>query len=85
MGGRAGVRDLMGALGSILLWLVSKIFGGGGKEDSATRNARELGRAEQQNADMKADTVVIRRANEAAKKAEQQGGSDDPNDRDARR
>ncbi len=75
----------MGALGSILLWLVSKIFGGGGKEDSATRNARELGRAEQQNADMKADTVVIRRANEAAKKAEQQGGSDDPNDRDARR
>lgn len=85
VGGRAGVRDLMGALGSILLWLVSKIFGGGGKEDSATRNARELGRAEQQNADMKADTVVIRRANEAAKKAEQQGGSDDPNDRDARR
>lgn len=74
----------MGALGSILLWLVGKLFGGG-KEDSATRNARELGRAEQQNADMKADTVVIRRANEAAKKAEQQGGSDDPNDRDARR
>lgn len=84
VGGRAGVRELMGALGSILLWLVGKLFGGG-KEDSATRNARELGRAEQQNADMKADTVVIRRANEAAKKAEQQGGSDDPNDRDARR
>ena len=74
----------MGTLGSILLWLVGKLFGGGGKEDSATRNARELGRAEQQNADMKADTVVIRRANDAAKKVEQEG-SHDPNDRDARR
>ena len=73
----------MGALGSILLWLVSKLFGGGGKEDSATRTARELGRAEQQNADMRADTVVIRRANEAAKKVEQEEGRD-PNDRDQR-
>lgn len=73
----------MGTLGKILLWLVSKLFGGGGKEDP-TRTARELGRAEQQNADMKADTVVIRRANDAAKKAEQEG-SHDPNDRDARR
>ena len=70
----------MGTLGKILLWLVGKIFGGGGKEDSATRNARELGRAEQQNADMKADTVVIRRANDAAKKVDQEEGRD-PNDR----
>jgi len=72
----------MGTLGKILLWLVSKLFGGGGKEDP-TRTARELGRAEQQNADMKADTVVIRRANDAAKKVEQEEGRD-PNDRDQR-
>jgi len=41
---------------------------------------RELGRAEQQNADSKADTVVMRRANDAAKKVEQEEGRD-PNDR----
>lgn len=41
---------------------------------------RELGRTEQQNADMKADTVVIRRANDAAKKVDQEEGRD-PNDR----
>lgn len=43
-------------------------------------DGRELGRAEQQNADMKADTVVIRRANDAAKQVEQEEGRD-PNDR----
>ena len=58
-----------------------KMFGGGNDEVNVQR---ELGRAEQQNADMRADTVVIRRANEAAKKVEQDG-SHDPNDRDARR
>lgn len=46
-------------------------------------DGRELGRMEQQNADMKADTVVIRRANDAAKAVEE--GAYDPNDRDHRR
>lgn len=46
-------------------------------------DGRELGRMEQQNADMKADTVVIRRANDAAKQVEQDEGRD-PNDRDNR-
>ena len=57
---------------------LAKWLGNDGKADQ-----RELGRVEQQNADMKADTVVIRRANEAAKKVEQDG-SRDPNDRDNR-
>ncbi|HQS18592.1 hypothetical protein [Reyranella sp.] len=47
--------------------------------------SRELGRAEQQNADMRADTAIQRRANDAAKKVEQEEGTDDPNDRDYRR
>lgn len=51
--------------------------------DSSKADQRELGRAEQQNADMKADTVVMRRANDAAKKVEQEEGRD-PNDRDQR-
>lgn len=46
-------------------------------------DGRELGRMEQQNADMKADTVVIRRANDAAKAVEE--AAYDPNDRDHRR
>lgn len=46
-------------------------------------DGRELGRMEQQNADSKADTVVIRRANAAAKQVEQEEGRD-PNDRDSR-
>lgn len=45
----------------------------------------ELGRAEQQVADQKADTVVMRRANDEAKRVEQEEGADDPNDRDNRR
>lgn len=69
----------MGTIGRILLWIVGKLFGGG-NEDAAVNNARELGRAEQQNADSKADTVVMRRANDAAKKVEQEEGRD-PNDR----
>lgn len=60
--------------------LLAKWMGG----DSGKADQRELGRAEQQNADMKADTVVIRRANDAAKAAEEEG-TDDPNDRDNRR
>lgn len=62
------------AMGLLAKW----IGGDGGKADQ-----RELGRTEQQNADMKADTVVIRRANDAAKKVDQEEGRD-PNDRDAR-
>lgn len=53
------------------------------KKSPAPDLSRELGRAEQQNADMKADTVVIRRANDAAKQVEQEEGRD-PNDRDNR-
>lgn len=47
--------------------------------------SRELGRAEQQNADMRADTAIQRRANDAAKRVEQEEGDYDPNDRDHRR
>lgn len=59
--------------------LLAKWMGG----DSGKADQRELGRAEQQNADSKADTVVIRRANAAAKQVEQEEGRD-PNDRDSR-
>ena len=45
--------------------------------------ARELGRLEQQNADLKAGLDTVRKANEAAKKAEQEPYDYDPNDRDA--
>ena len=48
-------------------------------------DGRELGRMEQQNADMKEDTAVIRKATEAAKKVEREEGAYDPNDRDHRR
>jgi len=44
--------------------------------------AREQGRVEQQNADLKAGMDTVRRANEAAKKAEQEPYDYDPNDRD---
>ena len=47
--------------------------------------SRELGRAEQLNADMRADTAIQRRATEAAKKVEQEEGGYDENDRDNRR
>ena len=64
--------------------ILPKILGlfGGNKEAS---DQRELGRAEQQNADMKADTAIQRRATEAAKKVEQEEGGYDENDRDNRR
>jgi hypothetical protein len=55
------------------------------KKQPAPDLSRELGRAEQQNADMRADTAIQRRATDAAKKVEQEEGTDDPNDRDNRR
>lgn len=63
--------------------LVLSLFGGG--KDKSADMARELGRAEQQNADMKEDMATVRRATEAARKAEQEPFDDDPNDRDRRR
>ena len=62
--------------------LVLALFSGG--KDKTADMARELGRAEQQNADMKGGMAVVRKANEAAKKAEQEPFDDDPNDRDRR-
>jgi hypothetical protein len=48
--------------------------------------SRELGRAEQQNADMKAGTATIRAATDAAREAETRPEPEhDPNDRSLRR
>jgi hypothetical protein len=63
-------------LAASALGLVAKLWGGSDKAD-----ARTLGRAEQQNADSKADVETIKKANVAAKKAEQEEGADDPNNR----
>ena len=62
--------------------LLLGLFGGGKKEADT---ARELGRAEQQNADMKGGMETVRRATEADKKASQEPIDDDPNNRDNRR
>lgn len=63
---------------------ILKLFGGGGN-DQATKDARELGRDEQQLADMKGGMDTVRRATEAAKKAEEPTDEPDANDRDAGR
>lgn len=63
--------------------LVMSLFGGG--KDKTADMARELGRAEQQNADMKGGMDTVRRATEADKKANEEPIEDDPNNRDARR
>jgi hypothetical protein len=65
-----------------LLAIVAKMMGGGG---GGNADQRELGRAEQQNADSKADVAIIRAANDAARKAKEEAGNEDPNDLDARR
>lgn len=64
-------------------WLLGRLTGGG--KDKSADMARELGRAEQQNATMKEDMATVRKATEAARKAEQEPFDDDPNDRDRRR
>lgn len=61
--------------------LVLGLFGGP-KKDPAVDMARELGRVEQQNADMKGGMATVRAATEAAKRTEQEPTTDDPNDRD---
>lgn len=71
------------ALISLAATLLGKLFGSG--KDKTADMARELGRAEQQNADMKGGMDTVRRATEAAKKAEQEPYDFDPNDRDAKR
>lgn len=55
------------------------------KKPPAPDLSRELGRAEQQNADMKEGTAIQRRATEAAKRVEEEEGGYDENDRDNRR
>lgn len=59
--------------------MISKLLG-----RSSDSSQRDLGRAEQQNADMKGDLATVRAATEAAKKAET-NSAPDPNDLDARR
>jgi hypothetical protein len=61
--------------------LILGLFGGP-KKDPAVDVARELGRAEQQNATMKGDMATVRAATEAAKRTEQEPVDADPNDRD---
>jgi len=70
---------LIGLAASVLPAIL-RLFGGG---DKTADQARELGRAEQQNADMKGDMATVRAANDAAKKAEA-SNAPDPNDLDAR-
>lgn len=64
--------------------LVMSLFGGP-KKDPAVDMARELGRAEQQNADMKDGMATVRAATEKAKQANEEPIDDDPNNRDVRR
>lgn len=67
------------------LGLLTKLFGGAG---DGKGDQRVLGRAEQQNADSKADIATIRVATEAARAAEDTGDDaddHDPNDRANRR
>ena len=66
---KAGALALLPALFRLLF---------GGKTDTS----RELGRHEQQNADMKADMSTVKAATEAAKKSEQEDAVNDPNNRD---
>lgn len=61
--------------------LVMSLFGGQ-KKDPAVDMARELGRAEQQNADLKNGMEIVRAATDAAKQAEQDPNVYDANDRD---
>ncbi len=62
--------------------LVISLFGGG--KDKNADMARELGRAEQQNAGMKGDLATVRAATDAARKAEQETADDDSMDRSRR-
>ncbi len=71
---------IIGALAAIVPALLKLFTGGDGKADQ-----RELGRAEQQNADMKDGMATVRAATEAAKNAEQETTDVDPNDRANRR
>lgn len=67
---------ILKALDLVLGWL------GGGKKEAGFADGRELGRAEQQNADLKGGMDTVRRATEAARKAEQeQSDEPDPMDR----
>lgn len=63
-----------------ILPAILKLFTGSDKADQ-----RELGRAEQQNADSKADMAVVKAANVAARAAQEPTDAPDPNDRDAAR
>ena len=61
-------------------WLLGLLPGG--KKEAGFADGRELGRAEQQNADLKGGMDTVRRATEAARKAEQeQSDEPDPMDR----
>ncbi|MFO1080872.1 MAG: hypothetical protein U1E23_09630 [Reyranellaceae bacterium] len=71
---------IIGALGAIIP-AVLKLFGGG--KDKSADDYRELGRVEQQNADMKDEMAVVHAATVAAKQAET-SNAPDPNDLDAR-
>ncbi len=66
-----------------LLPVLGKWLGGG---DKSAADQRELGRAEQQNTDMKGEIATVRAANQAAQAIEHQPEvADDPNDRANRR
>jgi len=70
------------ALAPVLPAIILRLLG---IAPAGSADQRELGRAEQQNADMKAGEDLIAKANEAAKKVEREDEyADDPNNRDRR-
>lgn len=72
---------ILGALAAVLPAIL-KLFGGG---DKTAEQARELGRAEQQNADMKGGIETIRAAEKAARKVTQEETGDEPDPMDRAR
>jgi hypothetical protein len=71
--------SILGLL-AVVVPAVLKLFTG---KDKSADDYRELGRSEQQNADMKEGMATVRAATEARKKAEASNAVD-PNDLDAR-
>ncbi|MGQ3300737.1 hypothetical protein [Reyranella sp.] len=76
----------LGLLGALLPKALDLLVGLFVKKQPPPDVSRELGRAEQQNIDLKAGTATIRAATEAAHESETRPEPDhDPNDRSLRR
>jgi len=76
----------LGLLGALLPKALELLVGLFVKKQPAPDPNRELGRAEQQNIDLKTGTATIRAATDAAREAESRPEPEhDPNDRSLRR